>query len=126
MSVPEGVGAIHHLALRVADPERSLVFYAGLLGLPELRRFPESGVVRSIWLRAGEMVVMLERRLAGSGPEAGSGHLLAFAVSDLAAWEKRLAAAGVTVEGRTAQTLYLRDPDGHRVGLSVFSFERAP
>jgi catechol 2,3-dioxygenase-like lactoylglutathione lyase family enzyme len=126
MSVPERVGAVHHLALRVADPERSLVFYAGLLGLPELRRFQEGGAVRSIWLRAGETVVMLERRLSGSGPEEGSGHLMAFAVSDLAAWEKRLAAAGVTVEGRTAQTLYLRDPDGHRVGLSVFSFERAP
>jgi catechol 2,3-dioxygenase-like lactoylglutathione lyase family enzyme len=126
MSVPEGVGAVHHLALRVADPERSMVFYAGLLGLPELRRFQEGGAVRSIWLRAGETVVMLERRLAGSGPEEGSGHLMAFAVSDLAAWEGRLAAAGVTVEGRTAQTLYLRDPDGHRVGLSVFPFERVP
>jgi catechol 2,3-dioxygenase-like lactoylglutathione lyase family enzyme len=126
MSVPEGVGAVHHLALRVADPERSMVFYAGLLGLPELRRFQEGGAVRSIWLRAGETVVMLERRLAGSGPEEGSGHLMAFAVADLAAWEGRLAAAGVTVEGRTAQTLYLRDPDGHRVGLSVFPFERVP
>jgi catechol 2,3-dioxygenase-like lactoylglutathione lyase family enzyme len=126
MSLPERAGAIHHLALRVADPERSLVFYAGLLGLPELRRFQEGGAVRSIWLRAGETVVMLERRLEGGGPEAGSGHLLAFAVPDLAAWERRLAAAGVTVEGRTAHTLYLRDPDGHRVGLSVFSFEPAP
>jgi catechol 2,3-dioxygenase-like lactoylglutathione lyase family enzyme len=126
MSFPERAGAIHHLALRVADPERSLAFYAGLLGLPELRRFPEGGAVRSIWLKAGETIVMLERRLGGSGPEAGSGHLLAFAVPDLPAWESRLAAAGVTVEGRTAHTLYLRDPDGHRVGLSVLSFERAP
>jgi catechol 2,3-dioxygenase-like lactoylglutathione lyase family enzyme len=126
MSLPERAGAIHHLALRVADPERSLVFYAGLLGLPELRRFQESGAVRSIWLRAGDTVVMLEKRLAGNGQAAGSGHLLAFAVPDLPAWERRLAAAGVAVEERTAHTLYLRDPDGHRVGLSVFSFERAP
>jgi glyoxylase I family protein len=123
MSVPEGAGAIHHVALRVADPERSLAFYAGLLGLAEVRRFEEGGAVRSVWLKAGEGVIMLERRLRGSGPSAGSGHLLAFSVPDLPAWEQRLRAAGVEVEERTDHTLYLRDPDGHRVGLSAFSFE---
>jgi catechol 2,3-dioxygenase-like lactoylglutathione lyase family enzyme len=67
---------------------------------------------------------MLERRLRGSGPLAGSGHLLAFSVPDLAAWEQRLREAGVRVEERTDHTLYLRDPDGHRVGLSTFSFRK--
>jgi hypothetical protein len=28
--------------------------------------------------------------------------------------------AGVAVRDRTANTLYVQDPDGHRVGLSVF------
>jgi catechol 2,3-dioxygenase-like lactoylglutathione lyase family enzyme len=116
------VGLVHHVALRVADPLRSLAFYEGLLGLRELRRFEEGEAVRSIWLQAGDTVVMLEQQLRGGGPEGGSGHLLAFAVTDLPAWEHRLAAAGAAVEDRTAHTLYLRDPDGHRVGLSSFPF----
>lgn len=63
---------------------------------------------------------MLERTLRGKGPEAGSGHLLALAVPDLAQWEEKLTSAGIDVEDRTAHTIFVRDPDGHRVGLSVF------
>jgi catechol 2,3-dioxygenase-like lactoylglutathione lyase family enzyme len=115
---------IHHLALRVRDPERSAAFYSGVLGLPELRRSEEAGGPRSVWLSAGETVLMLERRLRGGGTDEGSGHLLALAVDDLAAWERRLSAAGLVVEDRTEHTIYLRDPDGHRVGLSDYSFDR--
>lgn len=104
---------LHHLALRVADCERSTAFYAGVLGLPELRRSE-----RGVWLRLGSAVLMLERALRGAGTETGSGHLLALAVDDLSAWETRLARAGVAVVDRTEHTLYLQDPDGHRVGLS--------
>ena len=111
---------VHHLALRVADPERSAGFYSGLLGLAERRRLAaEDGSLRAIWLEAGGVLLMLERRLRGAGAEAGSGHLLAFAVDDLPAWEARLLVAGVAVEDRTAHTLFVRDPDGHRVGLST-------
>ena len=115
---------IHHVALRVADPERALRFYSGVLGLEEARRFDEGGRVRSIWIAVGDAVVMLEREIKGTGAEAGSGHVLVFAVSDLAAWESRLAAAGVAIADRTAATLFVADPDGHRVGLSVFPLGR--
>ncbi len=119
------MAGIHHLALRVADVERARAFYADLLGLAELRRFEEAGFLRSLWLKAGDTVLMLERRLRGAGPAEGSGHLLAFPVDDLQAWGERLAAAGIAVEDRSEHTLYVRDPDGHRVGLSDFSFDRS-
>ena len=106
----------------MADPERSAAFYRAL-GLRELRRFEEGDRLRSVWLRAGEAVLMLETALRGVGSESGSGHLLAFAVDDLAAGEEALRRAGIPVEDRTAATLYVRDPDGHRVGLSVHVFE---
>ena len=113
---------LHHLALRVADVERALGFYNGVLGLTEIKRHHADGRLRSIWLSAGDVVLMIELALRGRPAGAGSGHLLCFAVDDLGAWEARLTAAGVDVEDRTTSTLYVSDPDGHRVGLSVYVF----
>jgi catechol 2,3-dioxygenase-like lactoylglutathione lyase family enzyme len=119
-----GTGAprLHHLALRVADCDRALAFYSGLLGLPEVRRIEEGGRLRAVWVAAGDAVIMLERTLRGAGPAEGSGHVLAFAAADLPTWEARLAAAGVPIDDRTEHTLFIRDPDGHRVGLSTYRF----
>src|SRR5689334_5820494 len=112
---------IHHLALEVADCERSLGFYAGVLGLAERsRKHDEDGGLRAVWLSAGEVVIMLERRLRGRPGAGGSGHLLCFAAEDLDGWKRKLEAGGVAVDDRTASTLYVSDPDGHRVGLSVY------
>jgi glyoxylase I family protein len=115
--------ALHHLALRVSDCDRSARFYGTLLGLPELRRLTgEEGELRAVWLRVGQTVLMLERRLRGKGPGGGSGHVLSLAVDDLASWRQRLAGAGVEVDDATPATLFVRDPDGHRVGLSTYRF----
>lgn len=111
---------VHHLALRVTDPEASAAFYSGLLGLPEVSRRAGIDGVRAIWLRAGDVILMLERALRGEGPSAGSGHLLAFAASGLDEWERRLASAGISVVDRTAHTLYFSDPDNHRLAVSVY------
>ncbi len=113
---------LHHLALRVSDVERALGFYGGLLGLELVRRLPaDEGGLRAVWLRLDDgAVLMLERSLRGAGPQAGSGHVCVLGVSDLAAWEARLRAAGVALDDRTQHTLYVRDPDGHRVGLSDY------
>jgi len=109
---------IHHVALRVRDLEAAREFYCGVLGLPEMKRDGS----RSIWLRAGDAVLMLERTLRRKGPDAGSGHVLALAAEELAPWEAKLTAAGVPIEDRTPHTLFVRDPDGHRVALSVYKF----
>ena len=119
MSEPAG-RRIHHVAIRVADPLASLAFYSGILGLPEVRRLDEKGRVRSIWVRAGDSVLMLERELKGSGPGSGSGHVLVLEVEDLEDWVARLEGAGNRVIDRTASTIFVADPDGHRVGLTVF------
>jgi len=115
---------IHHLALRVADVDRAVAFYAGVLGLRAVERPAAAARVDAAWLAAGGTILMLERRLRGRGATAGSGHLLALAVDDLGDWEARLAAAGVVIEDRTRYTLYLRDPDGHRLGLTTFPGRR--
>ena len=113
-------GPVHHVALRVADPVTSLAFYSGLLGFPEVRRFAAPGGVRSVWVRAGDAVLMLEREIRGAGASAGSGHVLVFEVDDLEDWAARLTLAGRPPVERTESTLYVSDPDGHRVGLTAY------
>jgi len=109
------------VALRCADVERSLAFYAGLIGAETLRRnVAPDGSLRSVWVRAGDVILMLERQLAGAGATEGSGHLLAFAVDDLSDWERRLTAAGVVIDARSERSLYFRDPDGQRVAVTTY------
>jgi glyoxylase I family protein len=116
----------HHLAVQVRDLEGCERFYREVLGLPVLRRWPDgSGRDRAVWLGVEGGFLALER--AGSGPEPRPFrdgrpglHLLALRipVSERAAWEARFAAGGVQVAHRTRWTLYLRDPEGNRLGLS--------
>lgn len=116
---------MHHLALRVKDPATSAGFYGGLLGLRELSRHIDDdgdGSPRAVWLALGDAVLMLERALLPPGPAEGSAHVLVLGVDDLSVCEARLLAAGAVIVERTRFTLYLQDPDGHRVGLSTFRF----
>jgi catechol 2,3-dioxygenase-like lactoylglutathione lyase family enzyme len=117
---------LHHVAIQCHDLERCERFYREVLGLPVLRRWPrEGGGDRSVWLAAGEGFLALER--ADAPPEPGawrdgrSGlHLLALRIGpgERAAWRARLAARGAEVVHETRWTLYVRDPEGNRVGLS--------
>lgn len=111
---------VHHLALRTADLPRLERFYVEALGLAVIRR-PDGE--RSVWLDAGGAIVMLEKRDDGEpGIPAGSKELVAFTVAPetRALCMNRLAHAGVTVEASTEFSLYVRDPDGRRVGVSSY------
>jgi lactoylglutathione lyase len=113
---------VHHIALRVADCDASARFYEQAFGLREIRRVESDGALRAVWLAAGETVLMLELSLRGDGPALGSGHVLIFPTPDLAAASARFKALGIEVSDRTASTLYVSDPDGHRAGVSTFRF----
>ena len=110
---------IHHLAFRTGDLARLEHFYVGALGLAVVRRLE----LRSVWLDAGGSLVMLELRDEGepAHPPA-SKELVAFAIAPDARplVSERLARAGVSVEASTEFTLYVRDPDGRRIGLSSY------
>ena len=114
---------IHHLAFRTQDMPRLERFYVDVLGLAALRR----DGARSVWLDAAGSILMLERSEdAESGIAADSKELVCFAISarEHAGFLERLEAAGVPIEARTTYTLYFRDPDGRRIGLS--SYPEAP
>ena len=110
---------LHHVALRTRELPRLEEFYVRVLGLTVTRR----DGVRGVWLDAGGVTVMLERADTDEPPvAAGSKELVAFAIEagEGPAWEDRLARAGIKVEARTEATLYVRDPDGRKVGVSAW------
>jgi catechol 2,3-dioxygenase-like lactoylglutathione lyase family enzyme len=116
----------HHVALGAHDVESVATFYRTMFDLPEDRRHHEDdGTLRSIWLRAGSVLLMVEKstdrehfvKTIGHGP-----FLLAFSVSETEreALELRLEQNGHRIEARTAHTSYARDPEGNRVAFSHF------
>jgi glyoxylase I family protein len=126
--------AFHHLAIQCSDLPACERFYREVLGLTVLRRWPsEGGGDRSVWLALGDGFLALERAISETGgrdPTPASGeawrdgraglHLVALRIrpEERASWEARLEARGVPVMHRTRWTLYVRDPEGNRVGLS--------
>jgi catechol 2,3-dioxygenase-like lactoylglutathione lyase family enzyme len=111
---------VHHLAFRTRDLPGLERFYTDVLGLTITRRDGE----RSVWLRAGGTILMLEAAETGEPPvPAGSKDLVAFGIEapDVDRWRRVLAAAAVAIEAETAFTLYFRDPDGRRVALSHYA-----
>ncbi len=110
---------LHHLALRTGDVDALSAFYEGVLGLPRAR----DARPRSVWLALdGPAVLMIEARGEGERayPERSS-ELVAFAVTgaEKAAIRAKALALGC-FDGETEHTVYLRDPEGRRIGVSTF------
>jgi catechol 2,3-dioxygenase-like lactoylglutathione lyase family enzyme len=117
------VTGVSELVLEVQDLERSEAFYAGLLGLPVVERWPQR---EAIWVMAGDRTrVGLWRPQVGLEGGRGGVHVhfaMHIAEADYDAVVARLRAAGEpmpehafgTTHGRAA---YLTDPDGHVVEL---------
>ena len=111
---------LHHIAIRTGRVAALATFYARVFRLEELRRNVDAEGLYSVWLRFGDAILMIERGAGGPpGDDAGL-HLLAFAIdkTEREAWRRHLEREGVLVVGETPYTLYVRDPDGNRIGLS--------
>jgi catechol-2,3-dioxygenase len=117
---------LHHVALGAHDVEGVAGFYRDVLDLELIARHAATdGSLRSVWLRTGAVVLMVERTEAelrrvegvGAGP-----FLLAFVVSreERAEVEARVERAGERVEARTEHSSYFRDPEGNRVAVSHY------
>lgn len=115
----------HHAAVLVRDLERCTAFYRDVLGLPELQRhFHPDGSLRSVWLaigNAGFLAIEQAHLDLPPKPETAPGHhlvALRIAPEERARAERELIEKGVEIEKRSPWTIYVRDPEGNRVGLS--------
>jgi catechol 2,3-dioxygenase-like lactoylglutathione lyase family enzyme len=110
---------IHHAAFRTHDLSRLCAFYTDVLGFRETRRDAE----RSVWLSAGDAILMLERASDGEPKDlSASMELVAFKVTreERDALRAKLVAARITPDGETDFTTYVRDPDRRRIGFSHY------
>ena len=130
------ISGLHHVAVQVRDLAAAERFYAGVLGLPVLQRFAEAdGSPRSLWLDTGSGAFLALEKASADVVPAGAGrgfkdghagwHLVALRIEagERATWRTRLSEAGAPVEFESRWTLYVRDPDGNRVGLSHHPFD---
>ncbi len=117
---------IGHVHLKVADIERALAFYCGVLGFSLVARYG----AEAAFIAAGDYhhhigLNTWESR-GGSPPARGATGLFHLAIvyptrAALADALRRLAAAGVALDGASdhgvSEALYLRDPDENGVEL---------
>ncbi|CAA2159979.1 VOC family protein [Methylobacterium brachiatum] len=117
---------IGHVHLKVADLDRALGFYCGVLGLGLTQRYGE----RAAFVAAGgyhhHIGLNTWESLGGSPPAPGTTGLYHLALlyptrAALADALRRVEAAGIPLDGASdhgvSEALYLRDPDGNGVEL---------
>jgi lactoylglutathione lyase len=115
------IAQLNHVALHVADVDRSVRFYRDVLQLTPIPRpaftFPGA------WFRLG---VDQELHLIGERTKEvvshNRGNHFALLVDDFSAWEQRLTECGASFLPRRtrpdgALQLFIIDPDGHYVEL---------
>ena len=118
--------SIGHVHLKVADLERALGFYCGVLGFDVMQRWGTSAAFISAGGYHHHIGLNTWESLGGSPPPPGSTGLFHLAIlyptrASLADALRRLMAAGIPLDGASdhgvSEALYLRDPDDNGVEL---------
>jgi catechol 2,3-dioxygenase len=117
---------VGHVHLKVADLDRAVAFYHGVLGFEITQRMGSAAVFLSAGGYHHHIGLNTWESRGGTPPAPGSTGLyhVAFRYPDRAALAdalRRLDAAGIALEGASdhgvSEALYLRDPDGNGVEL---------
>jgi catechol 2,3-dioxygenase len=118
--------SIGHVHLKVADLDRSLDFYCGVLGFELQQRMGEEAAFVSAGGYHHHIGLNTWESKGGSPPPSASTGLYHVAVlyptrAALGDALRRLVAAGIPLEGASdhgvSEAIYLRDPDGNGVEL---------
>ena len=117
---------IGHVHLKVADLQRSLDFYCGVLGFQLTQRYGSQAAFVSAGGYHHHIGLNTWESLGGRPPPRGATGLFHLAIlyptrADLADALRRLQAAGIPLDGASdhgvSEALYLRDPDQNGVEL---------
>ena len=117
---------IGHVHLKVADLERALGFYVGVLGFTLMQRMGEAAAFISAGGYHHHIGLNTWESRGGAPPALGTTGLFHTAIlyptrANLADALRRLRAAGIPLDGASdhgvSEALYLRDPDQNGVEL---------
>ncbi len=117
---------IGHVHLKVADLERSIAFYSGVLGFEVVQHFGSQAAFLSAGGYHHHIGLNTWESSGGSPPPPGHTGLYHVAIlyprrEQLADALRRLTEAGVLLDGASdhgvSEALYVRDPDGNGVEL---------
>ena len=117
---------IGHVHLKVADLQRALKFYSGVLGLEVMQRYGEGAVFLSAGSYHHHIALNTWESLGGSPPLAGTTGLYHTAIvyptrAALASALRRVLAAKIPLQGAAdhgvSESIYLNDPDQNGVEL---------
>jgi catechol 2,3-dioxygenase len=117
---------IGHVHLKVADIDRALAFYTGVLGFELMQRFGRQAAFVSAGGYHHHIGLNTWESQGGAPPAPGTTGLYHLAIlyptrAELAGALRRLIAAGITLDGASdhgvSEALYLRDPDNNGVEL---------
>ena len=117
---------IGHVHLRVANLERAIAFYEGVLGFEVMQRLGDSAAFLSAGGYHHHIGLNTWESLGGAPPAPGTTGLYHLAIvyptrAELGDALRRLIAAKVPLDGASdhgvSEALYLRDPDGNGVEL---------
>lgn len=117
---------IGHVHLKVADLDRALAFYQGVLGFEITQRYGSEAVFLSAGGYHHHIGLNTWESKGGRAPPRGSTGLFHVAIlyptrATLADALRRLQTAGIPLDGASdhgvSEALYLRDPDGNGVEL---------
>jgi catechol 2,3-dioxygenase-like lactoylglutathione lyase family enzyme len=127
------LNGILETAIYASDLERARRFYEDVLELRSvfsdnrLTAYEVGGKSILLVFRRGgsvETAVLPGGAIPGHDGSGPSHYAFAIDADQLPAWEERLSAKGVPVEGRTdwprgGKSIYFRDPDGHLLELAT-------
>jgi catechol 2,3-dioxygenase len=117
---------VGHVHLKVADLERSLAFYHGVLGLDVTQRIGDSAAFLATGGYHHHIAINTWESYGGSPPPTGTTGLYHTAIvypnrAALAEALRRVLAAKIPLEGAAdhgvSESIYLRDPDDNGVEL---------
>lgn len=125
MTIPAGT-RIGHVHLKVADLDRALAFYVGVLGFSVTQRYGAQAVFVSAGGYHHHIGLNTWESRGGTSPAPGTTGLYHTAIvyptrADLAVAYRAVLAAGIVLDGAAdhgvSEALYLRDPDQNGVEL---------